>query len=239
MRIGLTYTGTDLKHENYVRWLKGEDGEAIEVIRLSAEDGNVEEIEACDGLVLSGGIDIDPEYYGGSKGYVKAPAGGWQPERDAFERAALERAWAKGLPVLGVCRGLQLINVCLEGSLIQDLGTAGDETHENVAGTDKRHLVNLEKGSLLREIAGAEKGEANSAHHQSIDQPGKGLRINCRAEDGTIEGIEWEDPAGKSFLLGIQWHPERMYLNRFADVFLYSAIRDRFIYEIKKSKAIR
>ena len=239
MRIGLTYTGTAIKHENYVRWLRGEDGADIEVIRLSAEDGNLREMEVCDGLVLSGGVDIDPDYYGGNKEYVKAPVGGWNPERDAFEGAALERARADGLPILGVCRGLQLINVCLQGSLIQDLGTAGDEMHENVEGVDKRHGVNIEDGSLLREIAGVGSGEANSAHHQSIDRLGKGLRINCRAVDGTIEGIEWVEPAGKSFLLGIQWHPERMYLNRFADVFLYSAIRERFISEISKLKGLR
>jgi len=238
MRIGLTYTGTEPKHGNYVRWLQGEAAE-IEVVRLSAEDGNLEAVSTCDGLVLSGGVDIHPDYYGGKKEYVKAPAGGWKPERDAFERAALERAWAEGLPVLGVCRGLQMINVCRQGTLIQDLGEAGDERHENVAGTDKRHPVILEKDSLLREIAGAGKGEANSAHHQSIDMLGEGLRVNCRAEDGTIEGIEWDEPAGKPFLLGIQWHPERMFINRFADTFLYERIRERYIYEIKKLKGLR
>jgi len=109
MKIGLTYTGTPEKHENYVRWLK--DGEEIEVIRLSVEGGD---IDSCDALVLSGGVDIHPSFYGGVLDYASRPLE-WRPERDAFEKTVLERAWESGKPVLGVCRGLQLINVCCGG----------------------------------------------------------------------------------------------------------------------------
>ena len=124
-KIGLTYTGTEWKHENYVKWIKADEG--IEVIRLDAELANLHEMQECDGLVLSGGVDIDPELYDGDVAYVKAPVEGWQTERDLFEQAALQLAWEIGLPVLGVCRGLQLINVTLNGTLIQDLGVGGDE----------------------------------------------------------------------------------------------------------------
>jgi len=231
-KIGLTYTGTEWKHENYVKWIKAD--EDIEVIRLDAELANLHEMQECDGLVLSGGVDIDPELYDGEVSYAKAPVGGWQTERDLFEQATLQLAWEIGLPVLGVCRGLQLINVTLNGTLIQDLGVSGDEVHEGEGGVDKEHGLSLLPDSFLRVIAGKDRGVVNSAHHQAIDQLGEGLKVNCRAEDGTIEGIEWAEPAGRPFLLAVQWHPERMYVNGFADGFLYRAIRDQFINAIKK-----
>src|SRR5260221_11251979 len=98
-RIGLTYTGVDWKHENYVKWLKGEDTD-IEVVRLDAELGNLHDMQDCDGLVLSGGVDIDPELYDGGVGYVKARGDGWQTGRDLVEAGTLLRAWGGGLPVL-------------------------------------------------------------------------------------------------------------------------------------------
>jgi putative glutamine amidotransferase len=199
MRIGLTYTGTDWKHENYVKWLM--DGEDIEVIKL--EHG---EFPDCDALVLSGGVDIHPALYGGALEYRENK--GWKPERDAFEVKMLKAAWERELPVLGVCRGLQLINVVKGGTLVQDLGEVGDDMHQNTP-EDKQHRVVLERHSLLGERG---DGTVNSAHHQAIGVVGDGLRINCRAEDGTIEGIEWAEPAGRPFLLAVQWHPERMYV---------------------------
>jgi len=248
MILGLTYTGTDWKHENYVRWLQAEDA-GIEVVRLEAgagpdvPAGNL--VSRLDGLVLSGGVDIAPSFYGGADRYVNAPADGWQPVRDGFELSVLEEAWKRGLPVLGVCRGLQLINVGRQGSLVQDLGVVGDEVHENVTGVDKVHGVRMEKGTLLGEMVGFAggvrggervfRGKVNSAHHQAVERLGTDLRVSCRAEDGTIEGIEWEEPAGKPFLLAVQWHPERMYVNGVGDAVLYRAIRDRFIAEVKKN----
>jgi putative glutamine amidotransferase len=232
MKIGLTYTGSDAKHENYVRWITGED--ELEVVKLDVKTANLADMQDCDGLVLSGGVDIDPELYDGGREYVKSPEKGWQTERDLFEQAVLQMAWERGLPVLGVCRGLQLINVSLGGTLVQDLGVEGDEVHENVQGTDKMHPVSVMTGSLLQEVAGREAGVANSAHHQAIDRLGEGLQVSCRAGDGTIEGIEWADPAGKPFMLAVQWHPERMYTHGLADSFLYKEIRDRFMEEIRR-----
>jgi putative glutamine amidotransferase len=143
-------------------------------------------------------------------------------------------AWERELPVLGVCRGLQLINITLKGGLVQDLGIAGDGMHEANAGIDKQHGVRIESDSLLAEVTGCLSGEVNSAHHQAVGQLGEGLRVNCYAEDGRIEGIEWAEPAGRPFLLAVQWHPERMLANGFEDEFLYRAIRDRFVGEVEK-----
>jgi putative glutamine amidotransferase len=232
MRIGITDTGTEWKHANYVRWIVGDGG--VEIVRLSAALGNLNEAAGCDGLVLSGGIDIDPSLYGGASEYKRSPLSGWEKDRDLFEQAVLRMAWERELPVLGVCRGLQLINITLKGGLVQDLGIAGDGMHEANAGIDKQHGVRIESDSLLAEVTGCLSGEVNSAHHQAVGQLGEGLRVNCYAEDGRIEGIEWAEPAGRPFLLAVQWHPERMLANGFEDEFLYRAIRDRFVGEVEK-----
>jgi putative glutamine amidotransferase len=247
IKIGLTDTGTEWKHENYVRWIRGEGvlrkaaadlrhaSDEVVVIRLSAALGNLNEAADCDGLVLSGGIDIDPSLYGGDREYKRSPAGGWEKERDLFEQSVLRLAWERELPVLGVCRGLQLINITLKGNLVQDLGIGGDAIHESNAGLDKQHGVRAEADSLLAQVTGSRRGEVNSAHHQAVGELGEGLRVNCYAEDGTIEGIEWAEPAGRPFLLAVQWHPERMQANGFEDAFLYRAIRDRFLEEVQST----
>jgi putative glutamine amidotransferase len=231
MKIGLTYTGRGEKHENYVRWLKDRDP-AVQVIKLGVE-GGAEAIAGCDALVLSGGVDVYPEFYGGDRRYPKAPDK-WRKDRDNFERTVFGYALEHHLPVLGVCRGLQLINVLRGGTLIQDLGEEGDKTHEAVGDTDMRHGVRIERDSLLYTITGEEAGEANSAHHQAIGVLGDGLKVNCRADDGTIEGIEWKQADGKPFMLAVQWHPERMYTDKFRDAGLYKRIRNRFVEEIKR-----
>ena len=110
----------------------------------------------------------------------------------------------------------------------------GDQVHQNKP-EDKLHGVVLEGDGLLKGIIGKGEGIVNSAHHQAIGMLGEGLRINCRAEDGTIEGIEWARPAGRSFLLAVQWHPERMYVHGLSEALFYRAIRDKFINEIKKN----
>jgi putative glutamine amidotransferase len=233
MKIGLTYTGSEIKDANYVRWLKDGD-ETIEVVRLSVlEDPDA--IKGCDALVLSGGVDIEPTIYGGAAEYPRAPKE-WQKDRDLFEHAVLVYAWQHGLPVVGVCRGLQLINVSCKGTLVQDLGEQEDGAHDNRDGVDKRHGVKILEGTLLEAIAGLQQGQANSAHHQAIDRLGDDLRVNCLAEDGTIEGIEWADPAEKPFMMAVQWHPERMYTNGFTDTGLYRSIRDRLVGEVRKTK---
>jgi putative glutamine amidotransferase len=227
MRIGLTYTGADEKHNNYVRWLKDGD-EDIEVVKLSLDEGVVGDYDA---LVLSGGVDIYPAFYSGRMDYDHRPRE-WQEGRDEFEKNVLMRAWQRRIPVLGVCRGLQLINVCCGGTLVQDLGPQGDLRHQNTP-VDKEHGVKVVEGSLLHEIVG-DGGWINSAHHQAIDRLGEGLKVNSRAGDGVIEGIEWAQPEGRPFMLAVQWHPERMYVHGFRDVGFYKAVRDRFIEEIKK-----
>ena len=121
MKIGLTFTGYGEKHQNYVKWLKGRDRD-IDVVKLTPE-GDPNDIRGCHALVLSGGVDIHPALYNGPLVYPKSEqAKGWKRRRDDFERSVFDHAVEHGLPILGVCRGLQLINVRMQGTLIQDLG---------------------------------------------------------------------------------------------------------------------
>jgi len=237
MKIGLTYTGFEHKHTNYINWLKGAGSyreDNIEIVTLSVEENNAKELEDCDGLVLSGGIDSDPIFYNGAVDYPNKPEEGWHRERDLFEKSLYECALKKSIPVLAVCRGLQLVNVIHGGTLNQDLGEL-NESHKTAEELDKEHTVSIYGGTLLSEIAQVETGKVNSAHHQAINKLGEGLMINCIAEDGTVEGAEWKDKKGKPFLLCVQWHPERMYKFQLQDTPLSKNIRNRFIEEIKKS----
>ncbi len=233
MTIGLTYTGDQQKHQNYINWLKG--NEHIRVIELSAEKNNAAALGDCDGLVLSGGIDINPAMTGGEKTYPNQPSQGWNTDRDVFEKNLYQTALKNQLPLLGICRGLQLVNVLQGGTLINDLGQL-NSTHKN-DGRDKEHITTIRQNTLLREIVKVENGEVNSAHHQSVQTLGKDLMTSSLAPDGTIEGIEWEDKTGKAFMLCVQWHPERMF--SFPHSPLSENIRDRFIEEIRKSIALK
>jgi putative glutamine amidotransferase len=232
MKIGLTYTGYEHKHQNYLNWLKVDD--TIEIITLSAEKNNAAAIKDCNGLVLSGGIDNDPIFYNGAIDYPNKPEEGWHTERDLFEKSLYESALKNDIPILAVCRGMQLVNVLHGGTLKQDLGVL-NETHKAVEELDKDHEISIDKNSLLGEIVHITSARINSAHHQCIEKLGEGLMINCIATDGTIEGAEWKEKDGKPFLLCVQWHPERMYKFQLQDTPLSKNIRNRFIEEIKKS----
>lgn len=231
MKIGLTRTENPEKQQYYIDWLKA--NEEIEVVTLSANDNNGNGLNDCDALVLSGGIDVHPKFYGGNTNYLVNPKA-LNEKRDEFEIAAFQSAQENNIPVLGICRGMQLINVIHQGTLIQDLGK--ENLHETHNGNpDKSHHICISKDSLLHEITGEINAAINSAHNQAIDKLGAGLIINAKSDDGTIEGIERANMPGKPFLLGIQWHPERMFKFQLEDTPLSKSIRDRFISEIKKS----
>jgi putative glutamine amidotransferase len=233
IKIGLTYTGTKLKHENYVNWLKGDDD--MEVIKLCEKDDNLSIVKDMDGIVLSGGVDAHPKTYGSSKtDYPNAPEN-FDKKRDDFETEVFNITQQQQIPVLGVCRGMQLINCILGGDMVQDIGPASNNIHRN-DGDDKKHSVTILPGSLLHEITQINTTQTNSAHHQAIHKIGVGLSINANSVDGIIEGVEWKDKSNKPFMLGVQWHPERMYKLGMQASPLSKNIRDYFINEIIKSK---
>ena len=232
MKIALTYTGSDEKHNNYVRWLRANDD--IDIIKISTGDNNLQEINNCDALVLSGGVDIHPEFYHQNTSYDNAPQT-FNKERDELEIAAFQSALENNKPILGICRGLQLINCIFGGSLRQDLGNDLNKIHRS-EGKDKAHGLTVQTGTLLHGILNTERSVVNSAHHQAVKELGEGLKVNCTADDGIIEGLEWTDTANKPFLLCIQWHPERMFQFGLDNSPSSKNIRNKFIEEINKSK---
>lgn len=232
MRIGVTHTGTDEKHTNYINWLKGQD--TIELIALSPQHTGIDSVIGFDGIVLSGGIDMHPKYYNSNSLHYPNAPDIFHEERDEFEIKVFEMSQRHHIPVLGVCRGMQLVNCALGGTMVQDIGEGANLVHR-FEDNDKAHGINLVPGSLLNQVAGVERSVSNSAHHQAIDRLGNGLIINCRSDDGIIEGLEWEDKDGKAFFLGVQWHPERMYKLNLAQSPLSKSIRDHFIHVVKNS----
>jgi gamma-glutamyl-gamma-aminobutyrate hydrolase PuuD len=159
-------------------------------------------LDGVHGLVVAGGPDVDPRHYGAER---HPRSGAERPERDAWELALVRIALDRDLPLLAVCRGLQVLNTALGGTLIQHLPDAvGTDVHSPVVGGFGRHGVVLEPGSRLAAICGTE-GETATHHHQAIDCLGTGM-ISCgRAEDGTIEAVEMPD---RTWAFGVQWHPE-------------------------------
>jgi gamma-glutamyl-gamma-aminobutyrate hydrolase PuuD len=167
----------------------------------AAEPGEV--LDAIDGLVLIGGPDLGVDLYGSPERHPET--GDKQVRRDAFELALLVEARRRRVPVLGICRGMQLIDVAAGGTLEQHLADRTElAAHRPEPGVFGRHRVELEPGTLAASILGAPV-EVHSAHHQGIAELGEGLVISARAHDGEIEAVE--DPA-QPFCLGVLWHPE-------------------------------
>ena len=163
-------------------------------------------LDRLDGLVLAGGADVDPATYGQEP---HAETKGWVPERDAFELALGARALERDLPLLGICRGMQVLNVARGGSLLQHLpDVVRHDDHRRTAGTfaGNDHDVALVPGSLAERAAGEALHPTKSHHHQGIDRLGEGLTVTGRAlRDELPEAVE---DTRKRFALGVQWHPE-------------------------------
>jgi len=208
LRIALTDTmGSQDKFQRYVTWLLGGGGGiAYEV--LSCERAHAGLPGDCAGLLLTGGGDVDPRLYGGQADHAKLS--GVNRKRDDFERALIDEALARPVPLLGVCRGMQLVNVHFGGTLHEDLAGAGFPSHDSREGEENRHALTVEPESLLARAAGETGGNVNSYHHQGAAEPGRGLRVVARSPDGLPEAMEMTGISGGRFFLLVQWHPERM-----------------------------
>jgi putative glutamine amidotransferase len=166
------------------------------------EDGIAETLDALDGVVFSGGADVDPSLYG-AEAHPETDTP--QVRRDECELALLNAALERDMPVLAVCRGVQLLNVARGGDLVQHLPeTLGHDDHKQVPGTFAKHSVQVKEGTRLGSIVGG-RTEVTSHHHQALGRLGEGLVEAAWAEDGTLEGVE--DPSQR-FTVGVQWHPE-------------------------------
>jgi putative glutamine amidotransferase len=165
-------------------------------------------LERVDGLLLSGGSDIDPAIYG----EAPHPTSQWKRERDDFELALTRAALERDKPLLAICRGQQVLNVAAGGTLVQDIPSqqpqAGPHYPKDVERWHIAHEVEVLPGTRLREIVGRDVLPVNSSHHQAVKDLGHGLRLAARARDGVIEAVE--SPAHR-FVIGVQWHPEAMW----------------------------
>jgi putative glutamine amidotransferase len=185
----------------YVRGVEAAGGRALLV--PPSDDGIEETLDALDGVVFSGGSDLDPASYGAS---AHEKTVGVRAERDSAELALLQAALARDMPVLAICRGSQVLNVARGGDLVQHLpDVVGHERHKHTPGVFADHDVELEAGTRLGDVLGGDHGPVKSHHHQGFGRVGEGLRVAARADDGTVEAVE--DPDAR-FALGVLWHPE-------------------------------
>jgi len=164
-------------------------------------------LAAVSGLVLSGGEDVDPALYGAAP----SPAlGTVHARRDAWELALVHAARDASVPTLAICRGIQVVNVALGGTLVQDIPSERPGALAHEAGTARAaraHDIEVEPGSRLASALGATRLAVNSFHHQSVDRPAPRLRITARSDDGIVEGLE-TDRHDPWYAVGVQWHPE-------------------------------
>jgi gamma-glutamyl-gamma-aminobutyrate hydrolase PuuD len=238
----LGFRGKTLQYleQSVASWVMAQDAIAVmipSVIRDTAPDetsGSAREFASrLDGLVLQGGADIHPSCYGQPAHYAESIT---DVIRDVFELRLLREFIAAGKPVLGICRGMQLINVLFGGSLHQDLleAQASRDPHV-IAGAEEtyRHGLMLEAGGWLSRLHGDTlEAQVNSIHHQGVDRLGEGLRVEARSHDGVVEAIRAE----QGFVVGVQWHPEFHDL-RFPDLLPSQPLMTAFLDEARAVRA--
>jgi gamma-glutamyl-gamma-aminobutyrate hydrolase PuuD len=199
-RFGAWETDSALVPADYVRAVERAGGRPLLV--PPSTDGIEETLDAVDGLIFSGGSDVDPELYDHEPHPETKDV---ERGRDDAELALLQRALARDMPVLAICRGSQLLNVARGGDLVQHLPeTLGHDGHKQAAGTFSEHAVTVDEDTLLHAVVG-EHSPVMSHHHQGFGRVGDGLRVSAHAEDGSPEALE--APAQR-FALGVLWHPE-------------------------------
>lgn len=213
---GFTESGQCAANMTYIKSVRAAGGVPV-VIPVTTDDAQIEAaLNAVDGLIMTGGEDFDP-----LKWYGEEPLralGEVVPERDEFDVKLVRAAVAKGIPVLGICRGEQLLAVAFGGSLWQDIPSQVGESfvkHRQGSTTSSygTHSISIEKGSFLEKATGRTEAAVNSFHHQAVKVLPKGMKVVARSADGIVEGVEREGrlegyPDGGALIIGTQFHPE-------------------------------
>lgn len=207
--IGLSFHGGDRDYDAYESaFLRRAQilGLPVEISWLAGRDRplRTDVLPRLDAVCFTGGADVAPERYGRPDAAAVCRV---DAERDGIEFALLEHFARRPVPMLGVCRGAQIINVFHGGTLIPDLGK---KVAIHRAEPRREHEVHIESGTELARLSGISAGTTNSSHHQAVDRLADGFRVSARAADGTVEAFERSQPDSQPFFLAVQWHPESM-----------------------------
>jgi len=190
-------------------------------------DRNPASLDLLDGLLLSGGSDINPQHYGQER---LRESDSPDDARDELEIRLLREALAADLPVLAICRGMQLFNVVCHGTLIQHLPSSDRHKQKSL------HEIRVTSNTHLAQLIGVGKHEVNSRHHQAVDRLGRGLIVSAVADDSVVEAIE---KAGATFAIGVQWHPEDRIAESAADRKLFEAFAAAMAKSMAEHRAAR
>lgn len=201
-------SGSD-NYLQYTKWIKHFDSAivCVDMINKTPEEA-AKLLAKCSGLVLTGGPDVDPARYGKAGDSSRCDL---DRKRDTLEFALIKKALELKMPMLAICRGEQILNVAMGGSLIIDIPADHDTLihHQTKEKTQIKHYVNLIPGTLLSRLCGIAGDTANSNHHQAVDKLADCFKVSAYAKDSIAEAYEWKFPQGKPFLIAVQWHPEK------------------------------
>lgn len=208
LRIAFSKASGSENYLQYVKWIKQYNRKivCIDMINKTTEDA-VKILESCDGFVLTGGLDVDPTRFGKANDTSRCDL---DLHRDTLEFALIEKAMALKLPIIAICRGEQILNVAMGGSLIIDIPADHDTLihHQTAEKTRSRHYVRVVPKTFLSKVSRVEGDTANSNHHQAVDKLAPCFKVSAWATDSIVEAYEWKEPKDKQFLLAVQWHPE-------------------------------
>lgn len=223
--------GISKASRNYIKWLTRADS-TIQVIDLYSLpiDSAVNKLKDCSALLMTGGEDVYPGWYGKENDTIRCTE--MNRHRDSLEMALISNALQQKMPIFAICRGHQILDVFLGGTLVIDIPSdiRSPIKHQCDDYLHCFHAVLVKPNSILARLSGCDSVNVTTNHHQAVENLSPMLSANAFAHDSVIEGFEWKRPDNKSFLIGVQWHPERMEKNNP----LSGRLADEFINQAKK-----
>ncbi len=203
MKIGVIKSKTNVNNNNYEAAVRAAGGEVVRLNPYISGQPVAETLSGLDGLVIPGGLDLQPSFYNEEN----TACGELDPVLDDYEMEVIRQAVSQRLPIFGICRGMQVLNVFFGGSLYQNIFCC--EFHKKFENRDRVHETRVEEGSFLYKVYGSTTLRVNSAHHQAVKDLGKGLLPAQYSKEGLLEALYHEDLP----IIAVQWHPERMCLD--------------------------
>lgn len=212
LRIAFSRCSGNEKYQLYVDMIHHVDSTAqcFDLFEIQ-RDSAIKLLSSCDGLVLTGGSDVHPSYFNREDGIERCKI---DKKRDTLEFEMIKLASEMKMPIFGICRGLQILNVAFGGSLVIDIpDDIGNKVIHRCEEDSCFHEISINKESLLYKLTGKHSGKVNSFHHQAIDRLANDFKISAYTSDSIPEAIEWKNPVDKPFMIAVQWHPERLDFN--------------------------